>query len=100
MLPPRVGHSPRAPEGITQLTTSLGEETWGVPAPPPLTSALPGSFDGLLEAPREARWKSEPLRGRDAAGSQGFKSMMLGAYGLTSPRVPHSASTTQQEEDG
>lgn len=71
---------------VTQLTTP---PRWGalwILGPPPLTSALPRAFDGLFEAPpREARWKTEPLRVRDAAGSQGFKSLMLRAYGLTSP---------------
>lgn len=96
---PQVEHSPRAPEGIYSIDhLPRGGDLW-VPGPPPLTSALPRSFDGLLEAPREARWKTEPLRVRDAAGSQGFKSVLLSAYDLTSPLLSHSISTTKQEED-
>lgn len=48
-----------------------GRRLW-VLGPPPLTSAHPKSFDGLFGASREARWKTEPLRGKDTAGSQGF----------------------------
>lgn len=42
----------------------------------------------------------ETPRGRDAAGSQGFESLLLRAYRLTSPFPSHSTSTTKQEEDG
>lgn len=38
-----------------------------------------------LKPPREARWKTEPLRVREAAGSQRFKGVRLCAYGLTIP---------------
>lgn len=67
---------------------------------PTTTRALPRSSDGLFKGPREARWKTEPLRVRDAAGSQGFKSLTLHAYGLTSPLLSHSTSSTKEEEEG
>lgn len=60
-----------------------GGDLW-VLGPPPQTSALPRSCDGLFEVLREAGWKTEPLRVREAAGSREFKSLMLHAYGLTS----------------
>lgn len=44
---------------LLQLTTSLGRRPVGARTPP-LTSALPRSCDGLSEAPREVRWKTEP----------------------------------------
>lgn len=81
-----------------QLTPPKGRRLWA-PGPPPPTSAHPRSSDGLFRAPREAIWKTEPPRGKDAAGSQGFEGVMLSAYGLTSPLLSHSSPTAKQEED-
>lgn len=90
---------PRGPEGVYSTDhLPRGGERW-VPGPPAPTSALPRPFDGLFKAPRETRWKTEPLRVRHAAGSQGFKSVRLSAHGLTSPLLSHSISNTKQEED-
>lgn len=94
--------SKRQPTGTEGIYSTdhlpRGGDLW-VLGPPPQTSALPRSCDGLFEAPREAGWKTEPLRVREAAGSQEFKSLMLCAYGLTSPLLSHSTSNTKQEEE-
>lgn len=63
--------------------------------------ALPRSFDAPFQdlGGGDGR-KAEPLRARDAAGSQGWRSLAVSAYGLTSPLPSQSTSILDRKTEG
>ena len=95
---PQVGNSHGHQKVSAQLTTSPGEEKGGFQDPQHQQVLFQGPLMPA-QSPQETRRKTEPLRVRRAAGSQGFKTVRLSAHGLTSPLLSHSISITKQEEE-